>query len=93
MNFVALLKGVFRQVYTNIAGSAISDLTNSPAFPNNPGVAEMITGPFQTESYQYNHYGQRLRARVLPPVTGNYTFWVSAGNSGRSLPWDQQQPK
>ena len=64
--FPAMLKGIFREVYTNIAGSSIFDLTNSPAFPGSPSVAEMIRGPFETAGYQFNHYGQRLRARILP---------------------------
>ncbi|MDB6033249.1 MAG: hypothetical protein JWM16_3587, partial [Verrucomicrobiales bacterium] len=81
LTFPVLLKGIYREVYTNVPGSAISDLTNSPAFPNSPNFAEMLTGPFETASYQFNHYGQRVRARILPPVTGNYTFWVAAGNS------------
>ncbi len=79
--FTALLKGIYREVFTAIASSSVSDLTNNPAFPNNPSSAELLTNLFETPNRVLNNYGQRLRARILPPVTGNYTFWVAADDS------------
>ena len=35
-NLCAQVNGVYREVYLGIAGSAVADLTNAPAFPNSP---------------------------------------------------------
>ena len=80
-SFPALLKGIYREVYTNIAGSLLLDLTNSPTFPNGAASAELVTNLFETGDYPLNNYGQRLRATIIPPLTGNYAFWVSAHDS------------
>lgn len=80
-SFTALVKGIYREVFRNIASSEVSDLTNSPAFPNNPTTAELLSDVFETPGRQMNNYGQRLRAKILPPVTGNYRFWVAADDS------------
>jgi len=79
--FPALLKGIYREVFTDIPGSDVSDLTNHPAFPANPSSADLITNLFETPTRRWNNFGQRLRARVVPPVTGNYTFWIAADDS------------
>jgi len=76
--FTALLKGVFREMFSEIPGSFLGDLTNNPGYPNSPSSANLLTDYFETSDYAPNNYGQRLRARLLPPVTGNYTFWLSA---------------
>ncbi|PYJ01723.1 MAG: hypothetical protein DME25_17605, partial [Verrucomicrobia bacterium] len=81
-SFTALLKGIYREVFSGIAGSDVSDLTNSPAFPANPSGAELLTNLFETPGRVWNNYGQRLRARILPPVTGDYRFWLAADDSG-----------
>ena len=55
--------GVLREVYLNIAGNAISDLTSSPNFPNNPSY-ESIQPIFEAPSDIAESYGQRMRAQV-----------------------------
>jgi hypothetical protein len=80
--FTALLKGVFFEVFTNIPSSYISDLTNSPTFPNSPSSGLLATNVFEAPSLGLNNYGERWRARLLAPVTGTYTFWIAANDSG-----------
>ncbi|MEY2408708.1 MAG: large repetitive protein, partial [Verrucomicrobiota bacterium] len=91
-SFTALFKGVFREVYTGISGSLQLDLTNSPSFPNSPASAELITNLFETPDYEANNYGQRVRARILPPVTGNYVFWISAHDTATLFLGTNDQP-
>ncbi len=79
--FTAQLKGIYREIFTGIPGSDVADLTNSPAFPNHPASAELMTGLFETTTNVFDNYGQRLRARILPPATGNYTFWLAADDT------------
>ena len=78
--FVSLLKGVFRETFSDISGSILSDLTNNPAYPASPTSAELLTEVFETPSYDPNNYGQRLRARITAPVSGNYVFGILAND-------------
>ncbi|MFO1512378.1 MAG: lamin tail domain-containing protein [Verrucomicrobiota bacterium] len=76
--------GVLREVWLNLTGPAVADLTNSAAFPSNPSFAEILTNGFEGPVNVDEHYGQRLRALVIPPVTGNYYF-VIASDDGSQL--------
>ncbi len=73
--------GVLREVYFNIAGSAVSDLTNAPSFPNNPDLVT-IESAFEAPSNIGDNYGTRMRALLAPPVTGNYVFWIATDDNG-----------
>lgn len=79
--FTAQLKGLYRELYHDMIGSVMADLTNHPAYPAAPSVSELLPTDFETPSYHHNNYGQRLRARLTVPLTGNYTFWIAAHNS------------
>src|SRR5215216_5035889 len=70
--------GITREVYANIGGSAISDLTNNPAFPNSPTTEDVLTNSMDCPLNYLDNYGTRLRALVVPPVSGAYTFWVAS---------------
>ena len=81
MSFTPLLKGIYRETFSAIPGRLVADLTNAPAFPSQPSSAELITTAFETTRSGANNYGQRLRARLVPPVTGEYTFWIAADDT------------
>jgi hypothetical protein len=81
--------GVFRQLWTNLnssVGNTLAALTNStynPNWPNNPDALHTkIYTNFETEANTgINYYGQRLRAFVVPPISGNYTFWIASDDT------------
>jgi hypothetical protein len=73
--------GVLREVYLGIGGNAISDLTSSPNFPNNPSF-ESVEPIFEAPQNIAESYGQRMRALVLPPTDGSYVFWISSDDNG-----------
>jgi hypothetical protein len=73
--------GVLREVYLGIAGGAVSDLTSNPNFPSNPSL-ETIQPTFEAPTEFAENYGQRMRALLLPPITGNYTFWIASDDNG-----------
>jgi hypothetical protein len=73
--------GVLREVYFNIPGNAVSDLTGHPSFPASPGL-ETIQPTFEAPSEFNDNYGQRMRALVVPPMSGNYVFWIAADDGG-----------
>src|SRR4029077_13352316 len=72
--------GVLREVYTGIAGTAVSDLTNSPSFPNSPTTTEVLT-TFEAPTDVDDSYGQRLSAYVIAPQTGTYLFWIASDDN------------
>jgi hypothetical protein len=73
--------GVLREVYLGIGGNAVSDLTSHPSFPSSPSV-ETIQPIFEAPNEFAENYGQRMRALLLPPITGNYTFWIATDDGG-----------
>ena len=77
---LAQSNGVLREVYYNIPGTAVADLTNAASFPNNPDEV-FVESAFEAPSNFADNYGQRMRAFLLPPVTGSYVFWVAADDN------------
>jgi len=76
----AQTNGVLREVYYNISGGTVAALTNSPSFPNSPN-EEFIENAFEAPSNFADNYGQRMRALVVPPVTGSYVFWIASDDA------------
>src|SRR5580765_2428293 len=80
-NAPAQSSGSFREVYLNIPGVLVSDLTNAAKFPNNPDIEEVLTdfeAPVDTTG---DNYGQRVRALLIPPVTGSYIFYIASDDA------------
>ncbi|MBI3868012.1 MAG: lamin tail domain-containing protein [Verrucomicrobia bacterium] len=77
-----LVHGVFREVFSGIGGVNVSDLTGAPAFPNSPSSTNFITDFFEAPTNIDDNYGQRLRALILPPITGSYVFWIATDDGG-----------
>lgn len=68
---------ITRQVWLEIPGSRLSDLTNSPRYPDNPDFTDNLP-KFEAPSDWDNNYGQRIVGYILPPISGNYLFFLSA---------------
>ncbi|MFO1458442.1 MAG: lamin tail domain-containing protein [Verrucomicrobiota bacterium] len=73
---------LLREVWENIPGNSINDLTSDPRFPNLPSFSEQLTGFFETPTDFAEQYGQRVHGYIVPPVTGNYTFWIASDDNG-----------
>ncbi len=78
--FAQSTNGILREVYYNISGSAVANLTSAPNFPARPD-EEFIENAFEAPSNFADNYGQRMRALLVPPVTGNYVFWISSDDN------------
>ena len=92
--------GILREVYTNIPGSALSDLTNAVAFPNARGIHSTITATVKAGVTQEQvvgawtaAYGKRpfVRIRKTPKdvevanTTGTNFIDIAAALDGRTL--------
>ncbi len=74
---------ITREWWLGISGSSVSDLTASPAYPNSPDGAELLSS-LEGPTDWVDNYGTRIRGFLHPPVTGNYTFWI-ASDDGSEL--------
>ena len=67
---------ILNEYWFDIGGTAVSDLTGDPDYPDNPDDAEWLSryeGPVDWR----DNYGSRARGYVYPPADGDYTFWIS----------------
>jgi hypothetical protein len=83
LSFTTTKPGLGRIVmerWDNIPGYDVPSLTNSPKYPNNPDVTEMLTSFSSTPAL--DQYGGRIHGWLYAPGTGDYTFWLSSDNNG-----------
>ena len=68
-------------VYTNLSGNLLTALTGSSAFPYNPALEKQIS-LFEGDSGRGDNYAAVIRGYLIPPTTGNYTFWIATDDNG-----------
>lgn len=73
---------ILREVFRGIGGSTLADLTNNPAYPNSPSQTNLVTTFFESPSNFDDNYGQRMHGYIVPPATGDYTFWIATDDAG-----------
>lgn len=74
-----------REMFTDIGGgTAVSDLTSNAKYPGRPdALATLPNGDFETPEDVDNNYGSRIRAYVVPPVDGDYQFFIASDDSSQ----------
>ncbi len=72
---------IVRTFYEGISGNNVSDLTGNAKFPNSPDSQQILTS-FDGGLEHGDNYGSTLRAFLIPPTTGNYTFWIASDDGG-----------
>ncbi len=70
---------IVRTFFEGIPGAAVTDLTNASSFPNTPSSEAFLTS-LDATTYRTN-FGDTLRAFVMPPVSGEYIFWLSSSDA------------
>ncbi len=70
-----------RDWWTGISGTAVSDLTNNPNYPDSPTGTEFITS-LETPTNIDNNYGTRVHGYLTPDVSGDYRFWIASDDFG-----------
>ena len=76
-----VLTGVLREVFSNIGGSTLADLTANASFPSKPSL-ETIEPLFEAPSQFGDNYGTRMRALLIAPMSGDYVFWIASDDQG-----------
>lgn len=69
-------KGLYRELWTGISGNTVADINTT----KNPSQQDLLT-QFETPSSLGDSYGQRLRAYLIPPTSGEYTFWIASDDA------------
>jgi hypothetical protein len=72
--------GAQREVWLNIGGTAVSDLTSNARYPSSPDTVETVAN-FEAPTDVADNYGQRLMATLNVPAAGDYTFWVASDDA------------
>ncbi len=73
---------VLREVFRDIGGGTVADLTSSAKFiANTPDEENLLTSLFEAPTDVLENYGQRLRALITAPSSGQYTFWIASDDA------------
>lgn len=75
---------ILREHWSNVRGRFVRDLTTNAAFQAPPNRLERVSSieKSDTQTAGEDAYGARYRGYLHPPVSGEYTFWVAADDTG-----------
>lgn len=76
--------GARLDTFTGINGGGVADLVSAPAFPDAFTTAFALTS-LEAPQDAGESFGQRLRAWITPPATGDYVFWIASDDGGLLL--------
>lgn len=69
-------------LYDNLgSGQLVTDLTSNPRWPRDPS-SELQMPSFEGINNRASSYGAAMRGYLIPPVSGNYTFWIATDDNG-----------
>jgi len=73
---------LLREYWTNVPGAFyVTYLTSNTNYPNHPSGRDYLAD-FETPGNAVTNYGARIRGYLLPPLSGDYTFWITAADGG-----------
>ena len=75
---------ITREVWEDMDGAYIYDLTDDPAYPDSPTFIEQLSS-FESPTNWSNTYGAKIHGFLIPKETGTYTFWIASDD--RSELW------
>jgi hypothetical protein len=74
---------ITREVWTDIAGSKVIDLTSNPSYlDDDPNIVEEMPS-FEGPVDWGKNYGTRIHGFLTPTATGDYTFWIAGDNESQ----------
>jgi hypothetical protein len=78
---IAGLGSITREVWEDVSGDAIRDLTGNADYPDNPSTTNYPTS-FDAPRRWSTDYGTRMHGWLYVETTADYTFWIAADNVG-----------
>lgn len=70
-----------REVFLNLTGTAVTDLTSSQKFANHQPDSVSFLRSFEAPVNAGANYGQRLSALLVPPATGAYVLFIASDDA------------
>jgi hypothetical protein len=75
--------GAMLDTWTDINGESIVDLmSGTDNLAKAPNKSERLGSLLEAEPFIGDNYGSRMWGWLVPPVTGNYTFWIASDDAG-----------
>ncbi len=68
---------VILERWTGLGGDRVADLTGSPKFRGPPDERRVLTS-LEVPDDGADAFGERIRGHLVPPITGEYVFWLSS---------------
>lgn len=84
-----IVEGLLWEIYRGLNDTQLHSITGAFHFPHWPSQTLVLTNGLETTSSLGSDCGRRLRGYLLPPQTGDYTFWITSfGNTTSYLSSD-----
>jgi hypothetical protein len=75
--------GAMLDTWTDISGISIDDLmSGTDNLTKKPDKSDRLGSLLEAESFIGDNYGSRMWGWLVPPVTGDYTFWIASDDAG-----------
>ncbi|MEN6336112.1 MAG: PA14 domain-containing protein [Phycisphaerales bacterium] len=74
--------GATYEVWSNVSGGTVADLTKDVNFPRNPTTVSTVSN-MEAPVDSADAFGARLSAWLHVPVAGEYTFWVASDDDSQ----------
>ncbi|MFP6905178.1 MAG: DUF1800 family protein [Verrucomicrobiota bacterium] len=78
---VSVTGGATSEIWTDTTGGNIASLKATPGYPNQPHGTETLPR-LKRPANQADNFGGRIRGYLIPPETGDYTFYIASRNQG-----------
>jgi hypothetical protein len=72
-----------RELYTNITGTSVANLTNNAKFPNSPDQVDYPSSMGWPVANIADNYGGRFSGWLVPPMTGQYYFAIRSDDNSQ----------
>jgi hypothetical protein len=76
--------GIVQEIWTGISGSDLTAITGNAGYPYQPNVRRVLAA-FDSGTGYGDNYGSRIRARFIPPLSGDYRFHIAGDDDCRLL--------
>ncbi|MBT4816188.1 MAG: cadherin-like domain-containing protein, partial [Lentisphaerae bacterium] len=83
--------GAWLDTWRGVPGVAIANLTGDKRYPDAPD-QRTIVDSLEVSPTNLDNYGARLRALLVPPASGLYTFWIASDDAGALYLSNDDQP-
>ena len=84
--------GLRWDVFNDTPGTTVKDLTDSQKFQANQSDEQAITDAFEIPPSTTKNYGGRLSGWIVPPVTGEYVFYLCANGEAELFLSENESP-